>query len=989
MKNKLSKTLALLLAAIMLCSLVAPAFAAENTDTLHINSAEDLADLVQNCTLDTWSQGKTVSLDADISLEGIDFRPIPIFGGTFHGNGHTISDLELTDSSYPAGLFGILQESAVVQDLNVIGAVTPTGDKSNVGGIAGENRGTIQNCNFTGTVIGDTYTGGIAGHNTLTGTVKGCTAVGEVIGKEMTGGIVGYNEGVVSQCFNESLVNTIFFDPTISLSELNNLLTAELGIIPILDTVNVASDTGGIAGYSSGMILGCENNAVVGYSHVGYNVGGIVGRSCGHLANCKNHGAVYGRKEVGGIAGQMEPHISLNLTVDYVAQLKTELDTLQQMVNSAANHADAESAAISSRLNTIGGLVGSASGSAKELSNQVVDWGEDTVTEINRGSDIVDETISQLSGIADQLPAISENITFGLDQMEESVLAMAKASEMGAAALADMKLAAEDAVSAISQSRAAANMIGNGLDKLANALTVKDKAAAKEALGEIADGLSELVEAVNAMSDAVDTFITVLQNAGWTEDGVAHLRELSAELQNIGSYLTDIHDAVTTIENNIDIDWEKFTEGSGQLVEALGYFSTASQKFDEAMVLAESGVGKISSGLEQMIGAVTAKDPAAVDAALAQITEGFQELSQAAADASAAMEELSDALAAMEGLGDLNGQMDSISTAVGKIGQAGQTASNALARIADGLTVISENIEIVPGDAENGATLALEGFDELLASIEKLREANSALSSGLTLLRQGLTNLSDAVEVRDEAAIRAALGEIHTALGNIASSIESMGGIMEDIAQTLDEMRIWGDSLVSAAGRIAAAFSDFSDALMKIQGGVDTLRNNVSLDLDSASEGLLEIRDGMQMLTSASVALENSIDHFYDSLTDMESASQELTNALGLLANALDTFEGVSEDMTDILYDTKALIDYLNGVDPIQLPTPGEDISTTANELYSYITDAEKQLDSLNQDVSSASDSLTADIRAINDQFSKISDTLVDAIYHTENATSS
>jgi len=278
------------------------------------------------------------------------------------------------------------------------------------------------------------------------------------------------------------------------------------------------------------------------------------------------------------------------------------------MVNGAANRADAESAAISSRLDTIGGLIDSASGTAKELSDQVVNLGKDTVTEVNRGSDILDETISQLSGIADQFPALSGNITVGLDQLEAAVLEMADVLKMGTAAIADMKLAAEDASSAIAQSRTAADKISDGLDKLSSALTIKDKAAVKEALSDIADGLSELVDAVGSMSDAVDALIAILQNAGWTDDGVKHLKNLSSELQNVGECLSDIHGAVTIIKENADLDWEKVSEGGNQLLEALGYFSTASQKLDEAMVLAESGIGKINAGIEQLMGAVQIKN---------------------------------------------------------------------------------------------------------------------------------------------------------------------------------------------------------------------------------------------------------------------------------------------------------------------------------------------------------------------------------------------
>ena len=44
---------------------------------------------------------------------------------------------------------------------------------------------------------------------------------------------------------------------------------------------------------------------------MGYNVGGIVGRQSGYLDGCRNTGTVRGRKDVGGIAGQLEPQVTL------------------------------------------------------------------------------------------------------------------------------------------------------------------------------------------------------------------------------------------------------------------------------------------------------------------------------------------------------------------------------------------------------------------------------------------------------------------------------------------------------------------------------------------------------------------------------------------------------------------------------------------------------------------------------------------------------
>ena len=78
MKRNISKILSLLLAAVLLLSIAAPAaLAAGRSDTVYLRTAEDLAELSRNCTLDSWSQGKTVYLEADIDLTGVDFSPIP------------------------------------------------------------------------------------------------------------------------------------------------------------------------------------------------------------------------------------------------------------------------------------------------------------------------------------------------------------------------------------------------------------------------------------------------------------------------------------------------------------------------------------------------------------------------------------------------------------------------------------------------------------------------------------------------------------------------------------------------------------------------------------------------------------------------------------------------------------------------------------------------------------------------------------------------
>lgn len=369
-KTIFRRVLALLLVAALLFSLILSLMpvlsAAEDLETIYISTAEDFEKLAEQCTLDTWSQGKRVILTADISLSDVSSPMIPTFGGIFDGSGYTISDVQLTQSATPSGLFCVLQESAVVKNLTVSGSVIPFGS-SYVGGIVGENYGMVVDCSFTGNVSGESYVGGIAGINAVTGQIVDCRTGGSVVGNKMTGGIAGCNLGMIEACQNSAYVNTVSVDPTLSPEDINFDFSMDISKLSTMDTGTASSDSGGIAGYSSGIVSDCANHAPVGYPHIGYNVGGIVGRNCGYLHTCENDAEIYGRKDVGGIVGQMEPYIAQNVSERTLSKLERQLDELDVMLTQALNDAEAGVGAAAARLNRIADYMDSAAGAASNI----------------------------------------------------------------------------------------------------------------------------------------------------------------------------------------------------------------------------------------------------------------------------------------------------------------------------------------------------------------------------------------------------------------------------------------------------------------------------------------------------------------------------------------------------------------------------------------------------------------------------------------------
>ncbi len=177
---------------------------------------------------------------------------VPVaFSGNLDGNGVTIMNLSTNKA-----LFGYIGKKGLVANITIDESCKINGYESNVAGIAGSNKGTIDNC--------------------INKAPVSCT-------KYHVGGICGDNMGTISNCKNYGAITC----------------KSENGM------------TGGIAGdLDEGNILNCEN-----YGDVvsdGFWIGGIVGlitrqdngQSCS-VKNCLNQGDVTGPYDVGGILGSI------------------------------------------------------------------------------------------------------------------------------------------------------------------------------------------------------------------------------------------------------------------------------------------------------------------------------------------------------------------------------------------------------------------------------------------------------------------------------------------------------------------------------------------------------------------------------------------------------------------------------------------------------------------------------------------------------------
>lgn len=377
-------------------------------ERIDISTPEEFAAFASQCYIDAWSKNKYVSLRADIDLSGTQIKLVPVFNGVFDGVGHTISGFDYMGDGYVVGLFRYVGRDGLIQNLTVKGAVASENEKECMGSICGINHGTIKNCTFQGTVSGRDTIGGIAGINEGTGTIAGCAVKGRITGYYSTGGIVGINHGALNNCTNRAGIND-----NSEWVEQDDEMGTGMGILESLTThddneLYSGVDTGGIAGFSDGVISRCANSGTVGYEHTGYNIGGIAGRQSGVVSLCTNSGTVYGRKDIGGIVGQMEPFIE----IDEAESLRNAINKLHDIVEKTIDDMDAASDGVKGDVDKMQSYADSAIDSGDVLVTQITDFVDENVDEVNTVS-------ARMEHIIDMLPDVLNHVSAAGDRMSD------------------------------------------------------------------------------------------------------------------------------------------------------------------------------------------------------------------------------------------------------------------------------------------------------------------------------------------------------------------------------------------------------------------------------------------------------------------------------------------------------------------------------------------------------------------------------------------
>lgn len=780
---------ALMLAVIVAAAVVLPSMVGygENSSEILIYTVDDMKKLSEDCTLDTWSKDKTVRLMNDIDLSDSGFSAIPTFGGYFDGGGYTVMGLNITNSGSQLGLFRYVQSGAAVENLHVLGNITPGGSKSFLGGIAGDNSGTIKNCSFDGTISGTSAVGGIAGINRSGASIISCKSYGTVNCESYAGGISGKNSGLIQKCENNSSVNTVQTEKKPSIGDIDtDVSTAieklqnsenekqknEEGIFPSY------SDAGGICGYSDGIIQGSDNRGAIGYQHMGYNIGGIVGRQSGYIIGCENYADVLGRKDVGGICGQAEPYMILSVSGHSIDSLTDEINKLHTLINNMAGDIDGSSEDISARYKELTKNTDAVRADAQELSDSVSGYFEndvrnfinDNINEINAKTAVMTEAADGLADALEKTEEMTDKLTEAIDIIGEAVDMINPTTPDLETTNNRLQKSLDDMAAAARLFKKAAAHASNAAYHLRDVITSNDSSKISQALNDISSALQQMSDENKKMQEALDEIQKILAEPNMNRENLnklkAALGELNGALIEQGKSFEIILTALDTILKNTEIDFDSLRRAGDQL-----------EKMSDAI---QAGMLKMSSAMTGLSGALDI---------------GYDVLKEYADNTKADIEKIRDKT--KEGA-------DKLSEVSGMLGDIADMAEKSIRMITDA-----------------GAISFVKLNDDYKVSTQKLFDSLSDVSDGVSNI---------------ESTVQKSGKKITTRLREINDQMNVIMNILADEADAIKDKTDKTDSRNIISGYV----DDVSEEDIKNtkQGKIDSCLNHARIEADRNTGGI-------------------------------------------------------------------------------------------------------------------------------------------------------
>ncbi|WP_363466719.1 hypothetical protein [Halogeometricum borinquense] len=271
------------------------------------------------------------------------------FTGTLDGKGNEIVGLEIDHRDRGTGMFAAI-DGGTVHDLT-LSAVRITGYKL-VGGLCGQNTGSLVGTTVDGEVTGTEGVGMLVGANRSDGTFRGVSADGDVSATSIVGGLVGVNSGEIDDA---TVTITLDADESAGGVAGHNLATIKRADVTV--KYSDGSYVGGVAGrngeeatiresltsvdltgaFRGGGIVGHNQGSIVEVIATGNTsgwscVGGVVGINVGRIRDTLSRCSVSGQQAIGGLVGINAGLLAESLGVGDTSAQMSVLDNIGGIV---------------------------------------------------------------------------------------------------------------------------------------------------------------------------------------------------------------------------------------------------------------------------------------------------------------------------------------------------------------------------------------------------------------------------------------------------------------------------------------------------------------------------------------------------------------------------------------------------------------------------------------------------------------------------------
>lgn len=217
-----------------------------------------------------------------------------MFTGIFDGDGHSITNLNITRTTKNNALFGYA-EGATIKNLNI--KCNINGDENTAGLVAIGDNVTITSCSVEGEIKGTGTIGSIIAYGQKVILSK-CSFYGRIEGVSFTGGLVGLLHRSQYKTSSASRITNCYVKGSVSATSDNvgGLIGAECG-------TNLYNNSFYTNIYLARISDCCFDGKVSTESSI---VGGISGSGEGEYRRCAVKGSISGKKNVAGIVGKLE-----------------------------------------------------------------------------------------------------------------------------------------------------------------------------------------------------------------------------------------------------------------------------------------------------------------------------------------------------------------------------------------------------------------------------------------------------------------------------------------------------------------------------------------------------------------------------------------------------------------------------------------------------------------------------------------------------------